>query len=235
MPRRLLLTAYTMGELCTGAVAQVAFPAPLPNQSSPDVFKKGFFQRSLPGFDRPQQNPSAAQDAFPVPLPNQAPQAQGAFPLPLPNRSAPPVFLLQQSPTTAKEDCMAKFAPLRADAEKRAKLIQAASARKATAREACSLIKAYVASENKVVDYVTANQTACGIPEEIPNQLKVNQSKSQEMMKRVCEAARNQDRPIILDLPELEPRPILDPPLPDQRRYRILRTNTPVTLQVRPG
>jgi hypothetical protein len=87
---------------------------------------------------------------------------------------------------------MAKFAPLRADAERRAKLIQQASARKATAQEACGLIKAYVAAEAKVVNYVTTKQTACGIPSEIPTQLKANQSRSHEMQKQVCAAAANQ-------------------------------------------
>ncbi len=32
-------------------------------------------------------------------------------------------------------------------------------------------------------------QTACGIPAEIPKQLKANQSRSQQMMKVVCQAA----------------------------------------------
>ena len=71
---------------------------------------------------------------------------------------------------------MAKFAPIRADAERRAKLISAASAKKATAQEACGLIKAYVAAEAKVVSYVTTKQTACNIPPEVPNQLKANQA-----------------------------------------------------------
>ena len=84
---------------------------------------------------------------------------------------------------------MAKFAPLRADAEKRAKLIQAASERKAAPQEACGLIKGYVQAEAKLVAYVTTKQTACGIPAEVPKQLKTNQARSQQMMKAVCQAA----------------------------------------------
>jgi len=84
---------------------------------------------------------------------------------------------------------MEKFAPLRQEAEKRAALIKAASERKAPPQEACGLIKAYVAAESKVVNYVTTKQTACQIPAEIPKQLKASQANSQKMMKVVCQAA----------------------------------------------
>jgi hypothetical protein len=87
---------------------------------------------------------------------------------------------------------MEKFAPLRQDAEKRAQAIKAASERKAppqAPQEACGLIKNYVQAEAKLVNYVTTKQTACGIPAEIPKQLKANQARSQQMMKAVCQAA----------------------------------------------
>jgi len=86
---------------------------------------------------------------------------------------------------------MEKFAPLRADAEKRAQIVKAASERKASAQEACGLIKGYVAAEAKLVNYVTTKQTACGIPAEVPKQLKANHARSQQMMKGVCQAAAN--------------------------------------------
>ena len=84
---------------------------------------------------------------------------------------------------------MQKFAPLREEAERRAKAIQAAGARKAGPQEACGLIKAYVAAEGRLVNYVTTKQTACGIPAEVPKQLKANASRAQQMMKQVCQAA----------------------------------------------
>lgn len=91
--------------------------------------------------------------------------------------------------TADQEECMAKFQPLREEAERRAKAIQAAGARKAGPQEACGLIKAYVAAEGRLVNYVTTKQTACGIPAEVPKQLKANASRAQQMMKQVCEAA----------------------------------------------
>jgi hypothetical protein len=91
--------------------------------------------------------------------------------------------------TAEQEECMAKFAPLREDAERRAKAIQTASERKAGPQEACGLIKAYVAAESRLVNYVTTKQTACGIPAEVPKQLKANQGRAQQMMKQVCLAA----------------------------------------------
>jgi len=46
-----------------------------------------------------------------------------------------------------------------------------------------------VQAEARLVNYVTTKQTACGVPAEIPKQLKANQARSQQMMKVVCQAA----------------------------------------------
>lgn len=79
--------------------------------------------------------------------------------------------------------------PLRDDAEKRAAAVKAASDRKAPAQEACGLIKTYVQAEAKVVNYLTTKQTVCGIPPEVPKQMKVSHARSQQMQKVVCQAA----------------------------------------------
>jgi hypothetical protein len=84
---------------------------------------------------------------------------------------------------------MEKFAPIRAEAEKRANAIKAASDRKAPPQEACNLIKSYIQAEAKLIAYVTTKQTACGIPAEIPKQLKANAARSGQMQKAVCQAA----------------------------------------------
>jgi hypothetical protein len=216
--RRLLtpLTLLAITALAAPAVAQTAaFPAPLPNQSATPAPSAAPAKSAQPQFPPVNQSSAPAQgtSAFPPVSGSGAPppRAAAASPFPSPTGAAASQGVFQQGagvpPVTAagfgpgggppranaeQEECMAKFAPLRADAEKRAKMIQSASARKATAQEACTLIKAYVAAEKKVVDYVTTKQTACGIPSEIPTQLKGNQSKSQEMMKQVCAAAANQ-------------------------------------------
>ena len=52
---------------------------------------------------------------------------------------------------------MKEFVPLREDAEKRGKLIKAASDRKAPPDEACKLIGSFGAAEVKMIKYVEAN------------------------------------------------------------------------------
>ena len=54
--------------------------------------------------------------------------------------------------------------PLRTEAEKRGKAIQAAAERKAPRPQVCQLFKSFAASEAKVVKFVTENQSQCQIP-----------------------------------------------------------------------
>jgi hypothetical protein len=205
--RRLLmpLTLTAMAALCVEAAAQGAFPAPLPNQSSsssspfPPVNQSGSAAPAASSSSPfPPVNSGAAQQqrpasASPFPSTGSAAASQGVF-----SQGAAPLgggLAGGGSPgggggsAAEQQDCMEKFTPLRQDAEKRAQAIKAASERKAAPQEACGLIKSYVAAEAKLVNYVTTKQTACGIPAEIPKQLKANQARSQQMMKAVCEAA----------------------------------------------
>jgi hypothetical protein len=205
--RRLLmpLTLTAMAALCVEAAAQGAFPAPLPNQSSsssspfPPVNQSGSAAPAASSSSpfppvnsgpAPQQRPASAS---PFPSTGSVAASQGVF-----SQGAAPLGggLAGGGPpggggggAAEQQDCMEKFTPLRQDAEKRAQAIKAASERKAAPQEACGLIKSYVAAEAKLVNYVTTKQTACGIPAEIPKQLKANQARSQQMMKAVCEAA----------------------------------------------
>jgi hypothetical protein len=187
------LAVSALTAFCGQAVAQGAFPAPLPNQSS---------QTNNSASPFPPVNPSGtaasstSSSPFPNPSPTNAAASQGVF-----SQGAAPLGgglaaggMATAPPqggggTAEQEECMAKFAPLRADAERRAKQIQAASERKAAPQEACGLIKGYVQAETKLVNYVVTKQTACGIPAEIPKQLKANQARSQQMMRAVCQAA----------------------------------------------
>ena len=190
------LAVSAMTALCGQALAQVPFPAPLPNQSQPSQPQPS--ASPFPPVNQSGSAPAAASSSpFPNPSQSSAAASQGVF-----SRGAAPVGgglagggLASAPPqaggggTAEQEECMTKFAPLRQDAEKRAKLVQAAGERKVGPQEACGLIKAYVAAESKLVNYVTTKQTACGIPPEVPKQLKANQARSQQMMKQVCQAA----------------------------------------------
>jgi hypothetical protein len=201
--RRILtpLTLTAMAAFCVEAAGQGALPAPLPSQS---------------------QSGNAAPAASP---PSDSAASQGVF-----SQGAAPVgggLAAGASRgggggTVEQQVCMEKFVPIRAEAEKRANAIKAASDRKAPPQEACGLIKSYVQAEAELVSYVTAKQIACGIPSEIPKQLKANQARSQQMLKVVCHAAAQPQR----GDPAADPlfrRRHQDPPPPDQRPFRVLQ------------
>src|SRR3979409_2406123 len=110
---------------------------------------------------------AGAQGAFPAPLPGQA-AAPAASPFPpvnaapsaFPATGATPVtgsaFERGPAPPSAgpSEACMKGFMPWREDAEKRGKLIKAASDRKAPPDEACKLITNFGQAEIKMIKYV---------------------------------------------------------------------------------
>jgi hypothetical protein len=103
--------------------------------------------------------------------------AQGDFVAPLPERDA----------------CMKEFVPLREEAEKRGKLIKAASERRATPDETCKLIGNFGQSEIKMIKYIEAN-SACGISPEIGDRLKAGHKNTEAMQKMVCAVAQQAQR-----------------------------------------
>jgi len=156
------------------AGAQGAFPAPLPNQSAAPANASPF----------PPVNgaPAGAAPAASSPFPSQgaAPMGGGAF------GGGPP-----QAPTGGpSEACMKGFVPLREDAEKRGKLIKAASERKAPPDEACKLIANFGAAETKMIRYIEANAQKCGIPPQIGDQLKAGHKNTEALREKVCNAAQ---------------------------------------------
>jgi len=151
-----------------------------------------------------------AQGAFPAPLPNHAPAAS---PFPPVNGAAPAasvgasppvsggsVFDRGAAPTGGMpqaggpppqagggaDACMKGFIPLREEAEKRGKMIKAASDRKASPDEACKLIGNFGQAELKMIKYVETNSAKCGIPAQIADQLKNGHKNTEKMQKQVC-------------------------------------------------
>ena len=84
---------------------------------------------------------------------------------------------------------MKSFLPLREDTEKKGKAIKAASDRKAPPDEACKLIGNYAAAEVKMINYVEKNAEKCGIPPQIPEQLKAGHKRTEDLKTRVCSVA----------------------------------------------
>src|SRR6187549_2719861 len=116
MIRRLIvpLTAAVVTLHAGQVFAQGAFPAPLPNQSA------------------------APAGASPFPPVNGAPSASVGAPSAFPSQGAAPVSRGFSAPppqaSGSADACMKGFIPLREEAEKRGKMIKAASDRKASGR-----------------------------------------------------------------------------------------------------
>ena len=174
------------------ALAQSVFPAPLPGRAAAPANDPAFppVNNAAPANDPafPPVNGSApVRSSFPVG--GAAPLAGAGFgPAP-----APPSG--QQS-TAVMQDCMKEFLPLREDAEKKGKLLKAASDKHASAEEACKLIKNFGAAESKMISYVEGHSTKCGIPPQVADQLKKGHGNTEMMTQKVCGAAQQaQARP----------------------------------------
>ena len=89
---------------------------------------------------------------------------------------------------------MKGFVPLREDAEKRGKLIKAASDRHASPDEACKLIRNFGQAEVKMIKYVETNASKCGIPPQISDQLKSGHKNTEKMQTQVCNVAQQQQQ-----------------------------------------
>lgn len=169
------------------AGAQGAFPAPLPNQAAQPANASPF----------PPVN-GAPANASPFPPVSGAPAAAvaPAAPSPFPSAGAPPMgggagFGPPQAPTAGGADaCMKGFIPLREEAERRGKLIKAASERKAPPDEACKLIANFGAAEVKMIKYIEANAAKCGIPPQIGDQMKAGHKNTEQLQQKVCGVAQ---------------------------------------------
>ena len=85
---------------------------------------------------------------------------------------------------------MKAFIPLREDAEKRGKLIKAASDRHAPPDEACKLIKNFSQAEFKMIKYIESHAAKCGIPPQIGEQMKSGHKNTEAMQTKVCMVAQ---------------------------------------------
>ena len=108
----------------------------------------------------------------------------------MPGSSAAPPGFGGGAPAAPPAVCNELLA-MRDATQKHATAIGAANDRKAPPQEACGLFRAFLASEAKMIKAVEENSTRCGIPPEVPKQMKIGHSKAAEVGKKVCEAAAN--------------------------------------------
>ena len=137
-------------------------------------------------------NQAHAQSTFPAPLPNDPSAPAAASPFPPVNGTAPSVppgtlggkFVVPASSELA-DACHKGFAALRDEAERRGRLVKAASERKAPREEACQFIGSFSEAEIKMVRYVEANAAKCGL-QHVAARLRAGQMKTEEMYRRIC-------------------------------------------------
>jgi hypothetical protein len=175
---RRLIVPLTMAALAVSAgqaFAQGAFPAPLPGQAAPS---------NASPF--PPVNGGAPVVAPPGSFP-----ANGATPFPGGGFERAPSAPSSQA---AVEDCMKGFMPLREEAEKRGKMIKAASDRHAQPAEACKLIEIFSQAELKMIKYVETRAAKCGIPPQVAEQLRGGHKNTETMQQKVCSVAQQQQK-----------------------------------------
>ena len=82
--------------------------------------------------------------------------------------------------------CMAEFAKLRDDVQKRGQAAKAAGERKVSREEMCKHITAYSAAELKWVKFTESNVAKCGIPVQVVNQLKEVHGRTEQAREKIC-------------------------------------------------
>ena len=167
------LTVASLAIQVAEVKAQGAFPAPLPGASSP-----------ANGSAFPPVNGAVTAAVIGAPG---ALHSAGAAALTGSVFERPPAPPSQGGTSDA---CMKGFVPLREEAEKRGKMIRAASERHASPDEACKLIKNFGQAEIKMIKYVESHAAKCGIPAQISDQLKQGHKNTQSMKTKVCAVAQ---------------------------------------------
>jgi hypothetical protein len=90
------------------------------------------------------------------------------------------------APPSANRSVCDTFPAIRAAVEKGGMAIQAASKRKANREEACPLFKRFAIAEAKLVNFLSKNKTACGVPDQAIKLAKTNHAKTLQVRDNVC-------------------------------------------------
>jgi len=209
----------------TEAVAQ--FPPP-PGQSAPAEQSNPFPPPPGAPQQRQQANPfppppggQQQQQSSPFPPPpggGAAPQRQQANPFPPAGQASPfppgGMSSMPQSgsfspgpprpagpppPGAQPPPVCLTFAPIREQAEKDGGAIKAASDRKASREEICSLFNRFVGSESKMVNFLVTNQKVCGVPPDAIKHVRTQHARSQQIRKQVCSAGPGPSGPSLSD------------------------------------
>jgi hypothetical protein len=86
--------------------------------------------------------------------------------------------------------CFKDFAPIKAEAERRANALRDLMKKKPAREEACAGIKSFSQAEGNVVRFIVKNADSCGIPQQAVAQMKSNHDRTQKMQNQVCNMAQ---------------------------------------------
>jgi hypothetical protein len=95
--------------------------------------------------------------------------------------------------------CMAEFAKLRDEVQKKGLAAKAAGQRKASREEMCKHITGYSAAELKWVKFTESNVQGCGIPAEVLQQLKQVHNNTEQTKEKICAAGPSAAPPSLSD------------------------------------
>ena len=96
---------------------------------------------------------------------------------------------------------------LREETQKHAQALQAAGREKASPEELCRLFRVYLAAESRMVMGLEESYARCGVPADVPKQVKAQHLKASQMGKNICEMAEQGPiRPLRFDGPGTPPR-----------------------------
>jgi hypothetical protein len=126
-----------------------------------------------------------AQSTFPAPLPGEASAPPTVSPVPQVSGMAPAFPGVAQPRSALADACHKGFATLRDEAERRGRLVKAASERRAPREEACQFIGSFSEAELEMVRYVEANAVKCGL-QQVVARLRAGAIKTEEMYRRIC-------------------------------------------------
>jgi hypothetical protein len=124
--------------------------------------------------------------------PGDPPQPGAAAPSPAwPGEKGAPSPMIggpRPAPMNGGVPCLAEFARLRGEVEKKGMAAKAASQKKVAREEMCKHITSYAEAEAMWVKHTETNAQACGIPIQIVDQLKQVRSNTEQTKQRICSA-----------------------------------------------
>jgi hypothetical protein len=97
-------------------------------------------------------------------------------------------------PAAPPAECQ-QLLTLRDETQKNAAAIHAAGERKAQPPEVCKLFRTFIAAETRFMKAIGEHGPRCGVPPDVPNQMKAGHAKAQQVAKQVCDVAAQGPRP----------------------------------------